>query len=214
MSLGFWQLHRAEEKKIIERSLSHAVTFNINSISNVGKKDLQYRPLSATGHFDNNHIILLDNKTYQQRVGYHVLTPFVLKDDNKILLVDRGFIESKNRHELPYIQTLNGERTITGLIYFPSKMFMLKNDTFSVYHWPLTLQTYDTTTVAGALNHSIYPFYLLLQSAEESNLIRDWHPVNFPSYRHKGYAIQWFSLAATLVLIYLILNTSRVRIND
>jgi surfeit locus 1 family protein len=39
--------------------------------------------------------------------------------------------------------------------------------------------------------------------------VRNWAPPGFPPMRHIGYAVQWFALALTLFVIYVVTNTRR-----
>jgi surfeit locus 1 family protein len=49
----------------------------------------------------------------------------------------------------------------------------------------------------------------LLDPAEPDGYARHWAPPGFPPIRHIGYAVQWFALAAALLVIYLIMNIKR-----
>lgn len=208
ISLGIWQLHRATEKRQLEHDISsQTAPTNVLTLKEM-TKDLRYRPVEAIGYFDNQHLIFLDNKIYKNHIGYQVFSPFILKNDQRFLLVNRGFIAISNRHDLPSIAPINGTRKIMGLMYFPSKQLTLKQEQ-PQFNWPLVLQTIELKKLTSLFNRPTFPFYLLLKEGDNSNLIKDWHPVTFPAYRHTGYAIQWFLLAATLVVIYLVLNTSR-----
>jgi surfeit locus 1 family protein len=210
ISLGLWQLQRAEEKRHLEREFAaQTLPLNIQAAIKIKGQQLRYRRLHVTGFFDNAHVMFLDNQIHKRQVGLHVITPFIVANNHVRLLVDRGFIASNNRTMLPIIKKVTGLRTLTGLIYLPSRKFVLKKEILR-QHWPLLLQAIDLQALQNVLNEPIYPFYLLLQNGDDVKLVRDWHPVNFPSYRHKGYALQWFALATLLVLIFLCLNISKV----
>jgi surfeit locus 1 family protein len=208
IGLGMWQLDRAAEKKALEKEFANKMSsLSITAIQNVNDPHLRYRRLQVTGYFDNEHTLFIDNKTYHQKIGYHVVTPFIIPQQERVLLLNRGFIEIKNR-KMPLLKNVLGLHTLSGLIYFPSKSFMLKKEADNkVVHWPMVLQTIDLKHMEGLLDKHTYPFYLLLEKGDEQELVRDWHPVNFPSYRHTGYAVQWFLLAFTLIVIYFSLNT-------
>jgi surfeit locus 1 family protein len=52
---------------------------------------------------------------------------------------------------------------------------------------------------------------MLLNPDESEGYVRDWRPLKFGPERNVGYAVQWFSLAAALLLIYIIVNTRKVK---
>jgi surfeit locus 1 family protein len=211
MSMGTWQLDRAAQKRAIEADFNRrAKIMLIGDLKDFHNTALRYQALQVSGHFDNDHTIYIDNKTYQQRHGVHILTPFILANENKVILVNRGFMTVTDRHQLPFPLKITGQRTLTGLISFPSKPFLLKKEAWNK-QWPLLAQGIDLQDIEGKLKAALLPFILLQNSADESALIQDWHPVNFPSYRHTGYAVQWFALALTLLIIYLRLNLKKVK---
>jgi surfeit locus 1 family protein len=210
ISLGVWQLHRAEEKKQLETEFSlPRLPLGIKELLHLSKQHIRYQRLKVSGYFDNNHHLFLDNQTHNHQVGFHVFTPFVITNNDTWLLIDRGFVAIKNRAELPQIPSVNGPRTVSGLIYLPSKKFILKKDQLT-NNWPLLIQSIDLPLIQSRLPKPLYPFYLLLQNGDDVKFIRDWQPVNFPSYRHTGYAMQWFALSALLVILYLFLNFSKI----
>ena len=50
---------------------------------------------------------------------------------------------------------------------------------------------------------------VLLDPGEPDGYLRQWQPPGFPPIRHIAYAVQWFSLAAALVVIYIVTNLRR-----
>lgn len=210
IALGCWQLDRAAQKRMLEKEFSkqHLFALSLTQIEKLPLTALRYQPIEVRGYFDNSHTFLLDNKTYQQKVGYQVLTPFVIKDSLRRIIINRGFIASANRKVLPAIPEVKGIQTIRGLIALPSKSFLLKSDILTE-NWPLRIQATDLIRMAQLLHSPLYPFLILQQEKDATGLIRDWHPITFPAYRHTGYAVQWFALAITLTILYIVLNTKR-----
>lgn len=209
LHMGFWQLDRAAQKRALERDFNHrSKTMTLNDIKLFPDSMLRYQVLQVRGHFDNSQIIYVDNKSYQHHYGVEVLTPFILDGSNKVLLINRGFAAVKDRHQLPQVPKIIEERTLTGLIFFPAKPFLLKKEVWD-QKWPMMIQGIDLNDLSHKIKGDLLPFILLQKSNDESLLVKDWHPVNFPSYRHTGYAVQWFLLALTLSIIYLKLNLKR-----
>lgn len=123
IELGFWQLHRHEHRvalnKVIADSLAArpvpAETMTSPGAS-IGDDDL-YRRVTAKGHFDTAEEVVVRRRTNaDDRVGYHVLTPFVL-DDGKVLMVNRGWIPSNGASQTAFPKIPAppaGETTVTG----------------------------------------------------------------------------------------------------
>lgn len=106
------------------RSQSVAIDLNHSSPIDLRKN---YASAQMLGHFDNQQVYLLDNRIYQHKVGYEVLTPFILKNSHEVLLVNRGWIpQGLNRNKIPEIPTIEGEISIRGLIVFPANNFSFK----------------------------------------------------------------------------------------
>ncbi len=208
LSLGFWQLARAKEKTNLQERFQNrrqAAPVDITQLPANG--DIRYQAVTMTGHYDNDHAILLDNKIYQHRIGYEVLTPFLLHN-GKAVLINRGWIPaSKTRAELPAIPAENGQKTVQGMIYLPpGKPFTLGKLIENHEQWPLRVQAVQIPMLEKTLKQSLYGFLVLLSPQENQGFIRDWQPINMPAHKHLGYAAQWFTFAAVLIIIFTVLN--------
>lgn len=192
LALGFWQLDRAAQKKMI---LSHYQTRS---------------PVTIKGHFDNAHTLLLDNKIYQQRVGYHVFSPLIM-DGGKAILINRGWVPADlNRDILPKIKPIHHSVELTGFLTVPSKTFMLKQIDEVSAQWPLRVQTIDLVVITKKLGYQVLPNIMQLRSDQPYGFVRDWQPVlPMGVEKHYGYAFQWFALAATLLIIFIVVNTKK-----
>ena len=60
------------------------------------------------------------------------------------------------------------------------------------------------------LEGQLMPLMLLLEEDIGDGLVRDWQLLEFGPEHNIGYAVQWFGLALTLLVIYLVVNTSKV----
>src|ERR1044071_4204342 len=74
LSLGFWQLRRAQEKlelpdQYAARQSEAPIVFE--QLNTNG--DLQYRQVQLTGRYDNTHNFLLDNRIHQGQPGYELI---------------------------------------------------------------------------------------------------------------------------------------------
>lgn len=208
--LGIWQLSRASEKKLLLKSyaertqhapLSAADTHNQNS-------DLRFYRVKLDGHFDNEHTLLLDNKISHGKIGYEIYTPFIADGIAQPILVDRGFIAiMHSRKELPQIPTIKGKITITGIFNVPPKYVSLGQMSDSPTNtWPLRIEYVNLSELAHFLNHSLYPYLLLIHPSHPAAHDMQWQVVMMSPEKHMGYAVQWFALALTLLILFTALN--------
>ena len=210
LSLGFWQLDRAGQKRLL------LAEYNAGARATVLRLDagvrsvtgLQYQFASATGHFDAEHQFLLDNRTHEGVAGYEVLTPLILRDAAVGVLVNRGWIPlGVSRQALPQIPVGRGERTVTGRLKEPALKGFTLGDEEIRRGWPYRVQRVDINRLAGELGYPLLPLELLLDPGQPDGYVRDWHPLmTFGPERNVGYAVQWFGLAAALIVIYLAVN--------
>jgi len=160
-------------------------------------EQLRYYPVKLTGHFLNNNVILLDNKVNNGQVGYSVYVPFVIPNMQKIFLVNRGWIpQGKSRSHLPSLSPIIGEVTIEGLLDIAYRnRFISTSLENTVIQWPLRMQQIDLTLIKEILGNDIYPMLVSLDKKSPT-------PYLNPE-RHLGYAVQWFALAITFLLLCL-----------
>jgi surfeit locus 1 family protein len=212
--LGIWQIQRAEEKQIIVSNYEthrHAAPINIDQL--VTKKNINYTAVKITGHFDNAHQFLLDNKFYQHQLGYQVITPFVMSN-HKTVLINRGWIsQGPSRAQLPVIPSVQNEMTIEGIVNIPVKSFSLGNNT-ETSQWPKRINEIDIAQLAKKTGDDFYPFIILLDPASPNGFAREWAPLHVNPAKSYAYAFQWFAFAVSLLVIYIALNTKKKKNMD
>lgn len=202
-SLGMWQIRRADEKKMMLSAVHQAKkNIPIQWNSNLPFPP-QYHPIQVQGHFAKP-ILLLDNQFENHQLGYHVLSPLILKDQT-IVLIDRGWIA---REQISTIKTPYDSVTITGTVYFPSTKQWVLGEPIDVKSPNLVyVEKIDHQLLSQFLQKSVYPFIIRQQDKTPYGYIRHWKIINMPWQRHWAYAFQWFTIAGVILLIYLILNT-------
>jgi len=212
-SLGMWQLDRAEQKRQLLDSWSHKAGEEKIRLTASLKADnaFRYQPAEVSGVMDAAHQFLLDNKVYQGRVGYHVLTPLRIDHSDAAVLVNRGWVPAgTSRSELPEIPVATDRVKVTGILDIPpEKVFSLGEGEDRAPGWPKVLQRIRLELQEQQLGYTLLPAVLLLDADQPSGFVRNWRPVVFGPEKHRGYAFQWFSLATVLLAIYLVLNTRR-----
>lgn len=205
IKLGFWQLDRAEEKRSLlaeQQQRESETPRDFVSGDTFGR----FERLRVSGRYLDQHL-LLDNRQNNGRVGYELLTPFVAETGG-LLLVNRGWLAApKYRTEFPEVNVPSAAYdvvTLEGYFYWPDKQL-------TVFESSLELAESNVWRVQGldwpAIEHLLAAEFIadkefrLLSGdvAGAEDVYWDYQMMN-PS-KHKGYALQWFSMSFALLLL-------------
>jgi len=221
-SLGQWQLRRADEKRalIAEREAHQALpAVSLDQLPQ-DPAQLRYRRVVLSGSFDAEHCFLLDNQVHLGRVGYEIICPFLDQSradqtTTHAVLVSRGFVAAPPlRSQLPVIPTVETPISIRGEVYLPSGDQVLLANLQANDGWPKVVQVASIDYLKTLLvpnTAPLYPWLVRLDSDSPALLEPHWQVVNLSPEKHMGYAVQWFAMAATLVLIGIGANTTLVQ---
>ena len=201
LSLGVWQIDRGYNKKELENTFLERQSQPVKEIkyNSFLESDL-YRNVVLEGRYLEN-IFLLDNKIYNGKPGLKVFSPFETTN-NSLVLVSRGWVEFEDRSNLPIIKTINNVFKIQGVLRPESKDFVLENEEMNNKNNPILVQTINLSELSNFLGKPLSPYILELSELSESAFIKTWQPINLSSFRHFGYAVQWFGLAIVLIVGY------------
>ena len=214
LGLGNWQLERAAWKQALidrEREISQQSPQPLLDVLENGEV-LDFRPVVARGRYRLDRQLLLDNRIHEGRPGYHVLTPLQLDGQDGIVLVNRGWVPlGRSRSELPALPGPNGVIPVSGtLARLPEKIFRLADTEERVAGWPQVIQHVEFSAIEQRLGESILPVILQLGGEQQHGFTRDWKPVyGIGPEKHTAYAMQWFTLALVLLVIYIGVNMKR-----
>lgn len=209
LTLGVWQLNRAEEKRALIRLQEQRQSSKILVLSATmpdSAEALLYKPIQAVGYYDGNHQYLLDNQVSKGKAGYFVLTPFRLNNENKAVLVNRGWLPlGKGRSDLPDIGVDMGETAITGRInHFPTVGLKLAGAEIPTDGWPAIVQVIDAHVLAKQLGYPLFDFQVELDMGAANGFKREWQEsLTMTPEKHVAYAVQWFLLAITLTVLFI-----------
>ena len=214
ISLGLWQLDRADEKRLIEDNVNAAGVKSPLDLNEEYKGDLKsevYRQVIVEGRFDDSRQYLWDNKTHDGRPGFHVLTPLLIRDMNVAVMVNRGWVPMLGRRDvLPEVTVARGVKSIQGVIKDPSNAIQLAESVrTNVVRFPSIIQSFDTDVFSSELNVPVLPIMIELAKNNENGYVRNWKPYFGNIERHNGYALQWFLMALIVLFLYVKLNTKR-----
>jgi len=210
ISLGFWQLSRAHEKASLLKNFQARGSMPPASAKDLSVlRDWRFYQLKVEGKFDEAHTFLLDNKIFNGKVGYEVYTPFKAKGVDVAILVDRGFIPlGVSRDSLPAIpKASKKEVKIQGMLNTPPLYFAFGGISENgKTQWPLRVEYINVPEIAKLLNTGLFPYVLSLDEESPGALQVKWQIATIDPNKHKGYAVQWFALALTLLIISALLN--------
>ncbi len=211
LSLGNWQSGRADTKRELQARYDAAVR---EAPIHVGSELLDhesvlYRKLEVEGVFDDTHTILIDNRVLNGMAGYHVLTPLRIHGGPVAILVNRGWVAAgRTRDQVPMPPTPAGVVRLEGMAVDPhTRYFELAETLPQGRVW----QNLDFERYAMTARLQLQPVLLLQTSDQGDGLRRNWPRPDTGVDTHVSYAFQWYSLAATLAVLWLIMNVRRCR---
>jgi surfeit locus 1 family protein len=212
--LGNWQTDRAETKRALQARYDRAIEeapIHVGSTL-LDRDSVLYRKLEVKGVFDNAHTILLDNRVMNGVAGYHVLTPLKIEGSQFSILVNRGWIAvGPSRAEVPLPPTPAGVISLEGMAVDPhSRFFVLASTPPQGRVW----QNLDFERYKATERLELQPVLLLQTSSLNDGLQRSWPRPDTGVSMHVSYAIQWYSLATTLAVLWLVMNVKRRRGDD
>jgi len=206
MRLGWWQLERKSEKQQLFDQFNDAPVARLEQA--LATESLFAR-VEAYGRYDTERHVMLDNRILNGRAGVHVLTPFTLQDGT-VLLVNRGWLPMPpDRLSLPDVTTGSGLRTIHGILNRPSEGGPRIGDADVLVEdqWPQLVTYLELTAVGEALGTSLSPWLVQLEAKDESGFAgRQWQAAVMGPEVHGAYALQWFSLGAATLIIWVTLG--------
>lgn len=217
VSAGTWQWGRALEKQ----ALLQAREGIVESRRAQPLVDALGGPVDAldwvvgSGRFLPTPLVLLDNQQRDGRVGLGVFAAFDPVDGIP-LLVDLGWVPWPEGRRLPVLEPLpDGRLELEGLMLAPPSAGLALGPALQGQDdGRLLAMRLELEAVADALGlPALAPRVLRLDPAIPLGHQRDLDvlPNTLPPEKHRGYAVQWFGLAAATVVITLVLSFRRRR---
>jgi surfeit locus 1 family protein len=192
LSLGSWQLYRLNWKLNLLSEIENSLKNNPVEFSKVDKKN--YLRVKTSGIIDFNKQIYLYNLNESGKPGFEVINPIII--DNENYLINRGWIPF-DKKDNPKINLIN-EGNIIGTLKLQHKASTFKPDNDINKNYWFTLNREDIFKYTGK-KFSDYIIYL----NGDYKLPKPKVITANISNNHKKYAITWFSMAISILLIYL-----------
>ena len=205
--LGRWQVDRGDEKAarqaLLESRMHEAPVRLTGAVPSA--EPLLYRHVTARGEYLAERQIFIDNQIHDGRAGFHVITPLALAGGAAVL-VNRGWIARDARYpQAPEVAVPPGVVEVHGLATLPPARYLeLSTDTVAGSVWQnLSIERYREHTRLAVL-----PVVVLLDSPSPGlAAVREKPDAGIA--KHQEYALTWFSLAATALALWIVLNLRR-----
>lgn len=208
VTLGFWQLRRLDEKRdhkaLVEARQEQpvagvdAVVPSGAAVDDAAVDGVLYRRVRATGTYEADDTVVVENRTVNGVSGAWVLTPLRL-DDGRAVVVNRGFIRFDREGAIVPPEPPAGRVTVEGLV-FPSQRRGTFGPTDPVDGRLAVLARVDLDRYAAQLDYELLPAYVQLVTSDPGEppaaagvpeLVALGPPVPDEG-PHLSYAVQWF----------------------
>jgi surfeit locus 1 family protein len=201
VSLGRWQSGRAAEKAALQaiyeaRSREMPVVLGGSAQS---AEALLYRRVRASGTWMPEGQVFIDNRIHDGRAGFHVMTPLRIAGSAFVVLVNRGWVARTAAYPAPpAVATPSGAAEVSGLAALPPRRYLeLSAETVEGNVW----QNLSLARYAQRMRVELVPVLVLADSVAPG-LVPVREKPDTGIEKHQEYALTWYSLAATLVVLW------------
>ena len=216
LSLGNWQLRRAQEKlalqtswDLAEQQQPQAVT--VADIDAIGEH--LPRRVRMTGRFFYEHEVWLENRQMDGQAGFFLITPLRL-EDGALVLVNRGFVrrDPRERTRLPPVARAPENVNVEGLaVAEPPRVLQLGENAPIDEGRPVIWQNFDFDEFERASGLRAARWVVQQAGGSADGLLRNWPRLSAGVDMHRGYALQWFALAALIAALTLFFGFRALR---
>ena len=196
IALGLWQINRLEQRRaanVLAMQARSAPPVRLQGGPEISAA-LEGRQVSAEGHYDHVHDIVLRGKVYQGSPGVEIVSPLVLEDGRTAVLVNRGFVPAPDA-----VTVQSDSAREFGKVDVKGTALAVPSGSGR----PLeragrtTWARLDLEALQGRMPYEVAPVYI--RQAPDSALPRfprRLEPPPIDDGPHLSYAIQWFAFAA------------------
>lgn len=199
VSLGFWQLDRAAEKRAASAAWQAAAQAEPVAWSSLDESLISNnRRVALQGSFQSEISFLVLYQFFQGRPGYELVTPFSPSDGGDLILVSRGWIGPDADGGRPEVPVVQGQQSVTARLYVPETEPAPGEVTDN--SWPVRMPRLNVAQASRLLGEPVFPTVLRLEPDQPGVLARHWSQPDFSTRSHYAYTAQWFALAALVLL--------------
>ena len=208
--LGNWQMARLDEKQNFIQTIEFNIANPAISIQDLDANAPNYSKIKLSGTFlpGKNAFLYGRRSALPEKDGYYLLSAFTT-EDGKIYTVSRGWLPQSVKDNMGNFITDQKSETIEAIILPGEKknFFVPENDRKNNIWFTL-----DLNMAAEVIGNTVTDFYLM--QIDSQNLPKGAVPLKTTHLSkvrndHLEYAITWYSLAAGLLLIFIIYSRKK-----
>jgi surfeit locus 1 family protein len=206
--LGYWQLQRLDWKQGLIEQIAARMDQPARPLPQAlaDPTEWRFRRVELSGVFRHEGEVYRAGRPEDGEIGYRVFTPLV-RESGRVVMIERGWVPGRFRDPAARPgEPPRGEVTVTGVLRLPDPdtIFTPGPDAAS-----RTWFAVDPPAMAAVSGLDAPAWYVVAEGGGE------WPRAERPDLNlrntHLNYALTWFSLAAVLAVIWLIMGFRRGR---
>lgn len=212
-----WQWRRYYEKLELVKTYSNhqkssPIQFDPSSYDSLDLAPYLSKKVLLRGHFDFNKSVIVTNRRHKLGTGHWLLSPYILENSKKIVMISRGFIPYEDREkslwekykkESPYIIGVVSKSVGKRSSLSPSAKMPFSD----IFLYP------DLELIKDSVNLDIDSDYYLQAISEPvfGQFPATDISIDVPPSTHFWYTFEWIGLAFLTLLISFLLQLFRPR---
>ena len=211
VNLGFWQLHRLDEKQAFNARVTEQIAKPVLDYSQKfpSPAAAEWTRVKVTGRYDTSKAITIINRSQDGTAGYDIAIPFI-NEDGTVFLVNRGFVPLAVQQPETTTQVVS----IIGYLRATQRRGAVgaidSTDTTNT-----EFQRFDLPLIAKATHREILTTSYLQVIEESPTSDTQWpSAVAMPVLdegSHLSYAVQWFFFSATALTAWVFVVRRKLR---
>jgi len=212
VNLGMWQLRRLEQRRALNQAILEGLNQPPVALAGqpVDPDEMHRRRVVVTGTFDNAQSIVLRSKTFRGQQGVELVVPLQISGSEQAVLVNRGWIPlaSSTPEARQASYSVEDQVTVEGIAY----RTQTRPDAFLAPTDPTPAPgknrldvwfRVDIDRIQQQLDYPLLPVFVEQSTdADPDTPPLQEENIDLSEGPHLGYALQWFSFAVILVIIY------------
>lgn len=212
ISLGNWQLRRADEKLALQQDMLARANFdplNANTMASNAMPE-QFRRVTADGEFLPDWAVYLENRPLHGKSGFYLLMPLRLAGSQQTVLVLRGWFprDALDPTRLAVVPVPVAPVHVEGKVRHSAGKLMQLGEPVELRPGAI-VQNAEVADFERASKLPLHTFIIEQTNDTGDGLVRDWPLPSTGVDTHHGYAFQWFALSAAALIFFLVTGFRR-----